>query len=325
MARITRVAKAQQRYEQVPVIDPATGEQKRTPVMRNSKQRVTKRGELIFLSVTANDKTRPLPPRKCGMCHQEIQVGSPYKHISPRSGPYGGRTMYRCASCPDWHVWEYSSSLSARTAEISHNFWESFNGAIFESTDDVQEILNEAAEAIREIAGEKEESAQNIEDGFQHETQQSQELRDVSEQLNSWADDVEGVSLSDYPEPEETDCGECGGECVVENPDFAPLAEDHEQTVIKLKEAEERLKKYQAVPVHLQLADMVTNNQKLIGQLRDKLKEIQAKIDETDPTVECEECNGTGRVEPEEPTQDQLDEWRSEVESEVSIVDECPV
>ena len=117
MAKITYVKAAQQRYEQVPVIDPETGQQKQTPVInqRTGQQKLTKRGTPVFLSLSVPDRTKPLPPRKCGKCHQEIAVGQPYKHISPRSGPYGGHTLYRCDTCPVWHVWEYSSSLSART------------------------------------------------------------------------------------------------------------------------------------------------------------------------------------------------------------------
>jgi rubrerythrin len=313
MARITRVAQAQQRYEQVPVIDPATGEQRRTPVMKNGKQRVTKRGNLVFLSVTKADKSKPLPPRKCGKCHQEIQVGSPYKHISPRSGPYGGRTLYRCDTCPDWHVWEYSSSLSARTAEISHNFWESFNGAEFESTDDVQELLNETAEAIREIASEKEESADNIESGFGHETEQSQELRDVSEQLNSWADEVENVSLTDYPETEEQQCEACDGN-------------GHRDLQEQLVAARKRLEALQAkFPTVQDDLDVVMITKRAIDNEVKLILELKQKDEAGETTLECEECDGSGVVDPEVPTQDQLDEWRSEVESEVSIVDECPV
>jgi hypothetical protein len=230
MARITHVKAAQQRYEQVPVIDPETGQPKQTPVMgKNGQQKVTKRGKPVFLSVTMADKTKPLPNRNCGKCGVEIKVGDPYKHISPRSGPYGGRTLYRCASCPSWHVWEYSSSLSARLAEISYNFSEAIDSA--ESEDDVQTALNEAAEAVREIAQEKGESADNIEQGFQHETEQSQELRDISEQLESWADEIENATIPDFPDPEEAECEECGGTGVIENPDYDAEAEDSEEEI----------------------------------------------------------------------------------------------
>lgn len=326
MARITRVKRAQQRYAQVPVIDPETGRQKRTPVMRaNGQQKMTKRGTPVFMDVTVADRSQPLPNRTCGKCHQEIKVGDPYKHISPRSGPYGGRTMYRCASCPDWHVWEYSSSLSARVAQISHDFWESFNDTTFESTDEVQELLNSAAEAIREIAEEKREGASNIEDGFGHSTYQSDELNDIADQLDSWADDVEGVSLTDYPEPEEADCDECEGSGEVINEVLAQGQTDHEEAVRKLKAAEHRLKLYQAVPEGQRLAGQIEAEQAIIKRLTEEIKAIETRLEDVEATVPCEECNGTGRVEPDEPTQEQLDEWRSEVESEVSVVDECPV
>jgi hypothetical protein len=310
MPRITHVAKAQQRYETKPVIDPATGEQKRTPVMRNGVQRTTKRGKPIFMEITEPDKTKPLPPYKCDSCHQEILPGTPYKHISPRSGPYGGRTLRRHEACPTWNVWEYSSSLSARVAEISHNAWTDFSDTTFESTDDVQEWLNTVAEAIREIAQEKEEAADNIEEGFQHETMQSQELRDVSEQLNSWADDVENVSIPDYPEAEEVDCEDCEG--------VGNFSIDE-----KLEEARRR----RAVLIAKPLTDLETHAQvvKELHALDKLIRVLEERIADGDYTLECDTCDGAGKVEPEEPDQDQIDQWRDEVQGEASVIDECPV
>lgn len=119
MARITYVKKAQQRFATVPVIDPKTGKQKQTPVMTTKEvrqedgtyakvqvQKTTKRGLPVFMKVTEADKSQPLPNRTCGKCGREIEVGQPCKHISPKSGPYGGRTLFRCDGCPNWHVWE---------------------------------------------------------------------------------------------------------------------------------------------------------------------------------------------------------------------------
>jgi hypothetical protein len=323
MARITRVNKAQQRYVTVPVIDPETGQQKQTPVMKNGKQRVTKKGQPIFLSVTVADKTKPLPNRKCGKCSKEITVGSPYKHISPRSGPYGGHTLYRCASCPDWHVWEYSSSLSARVAEISYDFSQEADG--WDSSDAVQDSLTSTAERVREIAQEKEESADNIESGFQHETQMSQELRDVSEQLNSWADEIEGAEIPDYPEPEEDDCDECEGNGVLENEEYGVLSTEAQELL-------ERIKHYLLFPwpdtpsgFSEEVGLTQTIGRKIIYVLQRKLDAINERLVDEDAMVSCDTCDGTGRVEPDEPTEEQVDEWRSEVESAVSIVDECPV
>ena len=49
-----------------------------------------------------------------------------------------------------------------------------------------------------------------------------------------------------------------------------------------------------------------------------------------DGTVEeeCDECDGTGKIKPsedEEPTEEQIGDWQSEVEDATTIVDESPV
>lgn len=117
MPKITHVKKAQQRYERVPVIDEATGEPKVVPV-----NRTTKRGTAVTMTVTRDDLDQPLPPYDCDYCRNPIEVGTPYKHISPRSGPYGGRTLRRHEGCPTWQPWDYSGSLSARLSQITYEF-----------------------------------------------------------------------------------------------------------------------------------------------------------------------------------------------------------
>jgi hypothetical protein len=215
MPRITHVAKAQQRYETKPVIDPATGVQKVTPVLRKdgspkmTRSKPNRPGRPIVLRVTEADKSQPLPLLSCGFCHKPIEIGTPYKHMSPKSGPYGGRQLNRHEACPTWNVWDYSNSMSARIAQMEHDFQEALGAA--QDSDDVTSALQEMAEAVRELAAEKEEAGQNIEDGFQHETEQSTELKDIAEQLESWADDIENADVPDFPEPEEEDCDECGG------------------------------------------------------------------------------------------------------------------
>jgi hypothetical protein len=201
MPQITHVAKAQPRFATVPVLDPETGQPKRTPVMRNGVQKTTKRGALVFMNVTAPDKDNPLPPYTCDYCHKPIEVGTPYKHISPKSGPYGGQKKTRHEGCPTWNVWDYSSSLSAQLARIEHDFWNEIDGV--ETVDDVTSALSSAAEEIREIAEEKESGASNIEEGFGHETESSNTLRETAESLSSWADEIEAVDIPDVPEPEE--------------------------------------------------------------------------------------------------------------------------
>ena len=210
MARVTFVKKAQQRYATNPVLNP-DGTPRRTPMInkRTGQQKVTKTGRPVFLTVTAADRARPLPMPTCGRCGRTIEVGQPYKHISPKSGPYGGRTLYRCGACPTWQVWEYSSSLSARIAQIQHDF--DIDSA--EDPDDVTSALGEMAQAVRDLAEEKREGASNIEAGFGHPTSASEELEQVADDLDSWADDIEGA---DVPETDEHKCTTCDGEGTVD-------------------------------------------------------------------------------------------------------------
>lgn len=203
MARITSVDKARVRYPTVPTIDPTTGRQIVVPVTRkDGSPKLTKSGRPVTRALTHEDRTaEPLPNHVCDRCRAEIKPGDPYKWIAPRSGPYGGRKMYRCGKCPAWHVWEYSSSLSAQLAQVSHEFGLALNGV--ESEDDVQSALDEAADQIREIAGAKRESAQNIEDGFGHATYQSDDLNSLADDLESWADEVASATIPEFPEPED--------------------------------------------------------------------------------------------------------------------------
>ena len=210
MARVTVVKKAQQRYHTKPVIDLATGEQKKVPVMNSrGEQKTTKRGAPVFLRITEKDLSRPKPLLRCdysGCAHEsrEIALGTSYKWIEP----HGRGMMARHIDCPTWQVWEYSSSLSARIAQIQDG---DPDPAEFDDADGLKGWLESKAEEIRGLAEEKRESASNIEEGFGHETEQSTELNDIADQLDGWADEVEQADIPEAPEPEEEDCPECGG------------------------------------------------------------------------------------------------------------------
>lgn len=202
MARVTFVKKAQQRYETKPVLN-EDGTQKRTPVMkRDGTQKTSKRGP-VFLRVTEADKSRPKAPLSCDFSGCQIHggkilPGDAYKHITPKSGPYGGWQKNRHTEHPSWQVWEYSSSLSARIAQIQNDV----DFGLVDSPDEVREVLGNMAEEIRSLAEEKREGASNIEDGFGHSTYQSEELEQTADDLDSWADDVEGAEvpeLEDFP------------------------------------------------------------------------------------------------------------------------------
>lgn len=193
------------------------------------------------------------PLLTCDTCSRSIEVGSSYKHMSIKTGPYSSRQLVRCAICPDWQIWEYSTSTSARLAEIAHNVRLAASDA--EDKEYVESALSDAAEAVREIANEKREAAQNIEDGFGHSTSQSDELNELADNLDSWADEIEAIDIPEYPDPTDADCEHCNGGVSGEE--------------------------------------------------------------------DCGECLGSGH--PDEPTQDQLDGWKSEVESAIGIIDDCPM
>lgn len=218
MARVTHVKKAQQRYETRPVLDEngqpvkiALTKADGSPKMTSSKGgKRTPRP--VFITKTEPDKTRPKPNHTCGKCGTEILPGMPYKWIKPKSGPYGGRLMVRCGPCPTWQVWDYSSSLNAQVQRIEHDATSEVDGA--ESVEDVQAILENAAQEIRDLAEQKRESASNIEDGFGHATYQSEELEQQADDLDGWADEVETTDVpdqDDYLDEDEVDCDECQG------------------------------------------------------------------------------------------------------------------
>lgn len=250
MARVTHVKRAQQRYEMVPVLD-ENGQQKRVPVMRKDgvTPKTDKRGREITIGLTVRDYDKPKPMPKCGKCGTTIEVGQPYKWIEP----HGRGQLVRCAACPTWQVWEYSSSLSARIAEIQYN--NDPSGVELNEPGDMTAWAADAASAARELAEEKEESANNMEEGFGHETSASAELRDVAEQLSAWADELENLEELELPTGEEEDCEQCDGTGEIDTPIDGGAESRNEP---------------------------------------------------------CAECNGTGRVEGEEPTEEQMDEWREE-------------
>lgn len=286
MARVTFVKKTQQRFKMVPVLD-ADGNQKRTPVMgRNGEQRKTKTGRLVFMDVTVADKTQPKPDLKCENCDETIPVGAPHKHVTPKSGPYGGRKRVRCAKCPTWQVWDLSHSLSANLARISYDAQQAFDGGV-ETVDDVEAILSQAAEEIRGLAEEKRDSASNIEEGFGHSTYQSDELNEVADSLESWADDVEQAEVPELPEPEEEDRW-----YVVNTDGSGDVFEDVPEGYESEDEAQTALDEY-----------------------------LEANADETADSFEIEQREYT----PEEPTDDQMDTWRDEAADALSIIDESPV
>lgn len=189
MPRVTHVAKARQRYERV-----QTGE----TIEVNRK---TKSGRAVTAHKSVSDIYKPLSPRTCDHCGKPIEVGTSYKWIQPRTGPYGGSKRFRHESCPTWQVWEYSNSLSAMISQAQHDA--ELTLALAGDQSDFEQVRDDFAAAIRDLADQKTEAADNIESGFGHETYQSEEIRETAGELEGWADEIESWQAPDEPEPEE--------------------------------------------------------------------------------------------------------------------------
>lgn len=196
MARINHVKKAQVRYESKPVLND-DGTPKVTPVLRkDGTPKKTKKGKEIVMRVTVDDKTKPKPNLRCGACGKDIEPGTPYKWVKTKSGPYGGSKMNRHEGCPTWKPSELTSSKMAGVYAAQEECDEQIGSC--EDVSSLEELRDSIAEQIRGVAEEYEESAQNIEDGFGHETSMSEELREKAESLNQWADDIEQLTFDDY-------------------------------------------------------------------------------------------------------------------------------
>lgn len=222
MARVTYVKAARQRYRTVPVLD-----DQGNPVKIKLTGRSRKGGGEVFITKTAEDRTQPLPNRHCDRCKAEIEVGQPYKWVQPKNR---GKRV-RCGTCPTWDPWELSDSLSAKVQQIQSEGSEALSQADDEGS--MRDAQSTIVEQIRELAEAKSEAADNLEEGFQHETSQSQEIRDTADQLGEWADEVENVDLDDFPEPGDVDCETCQASGHVDNdqydPDQAANDEDYDE------------------------------------------------------------------------------------------------
>jgi hypothetical protein len=145
---------------------------------------------------------------------EEIKPGDPYKHISVKTGPYSSTTRYRCEAAPDWHWWDYSSSLGALIAQIQYEGEQDVAGTDGETTDDWQAVAEQIAERIDELAEEKRESASNIRDGFGHDMPQSEELDEAADNLEGWATEIRDAanSLDDPPDEDDFDDDDDSGQ-----------------------------------------------------------------------------------------------------------------
>jgi hypothetical protein len=218
MARVTYVKHARQRYAMVPDIDPATGEQKVVPVMRADgvTPKKTKTGREVTRRLTVQDRSQPLPNLRCDFpgCDidgGEILPGTSYKHITPRSGPYGGTQKNRHAAHPSWQVWDYSFSVRAQAARVQHDMEGEIDSYEFGSTDDFDDLKQSLVDQANDFLSEREDTLSNLPEQLQ-DSSISQEYVEAAEQ---WVSALEDVDAPDGDALE--DCEACDGTGEVES------------------------------------------------------------------------------------------------------------
>jgi hypothetical protein len=207
MARVTFVKSATQRYATVPVIDPETGEpQIRTLHKKDGTPKTNRRGEPVTQRVTRADRSQPLPNRKCGRCGAEIQVGEGYYWWANKlPGSRSGYKQIRCSEHPPTLA-ERTPGRAGQWMQMEEGF-----GKQIADTDSYTEdgefsgLAQDIASEIRSFGEEFTESAENMESGFGHETEQSTELRERGDRIIEAADEIEGMDFDPSPEKGDED------------------------------------------------------------------------------------------------------------------------
>ncbi|KKK54272.1 hypothetical protein LCGC14_3086400 [marine sediment metagenome] len=164
---------------------------------------------------------------RCGKCGTPILVGDPYRHASPRAHlATAGIKMVRCikATCA-FKTSDLTTSKMSGVYATQEDLQLAIDGDFTPA--DVLNSLQEAAEAVRAVGKEYREGATNIEDGFGHETMQSQEMTEKADALDEYADALENVSLDDADEFDELESETQG----LEDEDRLGEIEDRQQEI----------------------------------------------------------------------------------------------
>jgi hypothetical protein len=130
----------------------------------------------------------------CQGCGKPIKKGDAYKWTKN----FRSYKQIKCDNCNFRPSERTTSKMGAiwDAQEDAHNAVAEWDG---QDLSDLQSNLENLAETIREVASEYQESADNINEYFQG-SEQACELEEKAQNLECWADDVEGVSLEEFDE-----------------------------------------------------------------------------------------------------------------------------
>lgn len=149
----------------------------------------------------------------CGRCGDALPKGSAYRWWKFR---YGGKRK-RCMkpSCAPRGSDLTSSDKLSRVYAAQENLEDAIAEWDRESVHDLQAAAEAAAEEIREVAQEYQDSADSIRESFS-ESPTADECEERAQELEDWADEIESAA-SDMEEFEGTkDCDECAGSGTVD-------------------------------------------------------------------------------------------------------------
>ncbi len=162
---------------------------------------------------------------KCSRCQVDILKGESYytyKHA------YRSRSI-RCLSHYPRPSELTTSDKLARLYGIQEELEDYLKRSLGKATDvdEITGILTNAIDEARAVGSEYEESADNIVDGFGHETSMSEEIREKASACETWADSME--SLNQDIETTWEDAVENEKE-IPEDPDRDAMVEEHFET-----------------------------------------------------------------------------------------------
>jgi hypothetical protein len=180
-------------------------------------------------------------PRHCTRCRTEIKPGDPYRWFANRIGRMSQRKDF-CANC-QIRPSDQTTSPHLQTIYLAQEgAQDTLDHLDAPTLADIAEAVRGYAEGVREAGESYGESADNIEEGFGHETYQSEEIREkgsacesLADELDSAADDIEGL---EDPEADEDDfVGDYEGET---DDDGKPVDVDEFETFVEDKRQERR-------------------------------------------------------------------------------------
>lgn len=165
----------------------------------------------------------------CHNCRREIKPGDAYKWFANRIGRSSIRKNY-CSTC---HIRQSDMTTSPHLQTIyagQEAADDALDGLDGRGTlDSLSAIMRDCAEAYREAQASYEESADNIEEGFGHETYQSEEIREKAQACESAADELESAA----DEVENMDDPDLSDEELKEDFDYEGETDENDEPVDK--------------------------------------------------------------------------------------------